>query len=414
MVEAPVLLWDADVVAARYRRMHGLLPGFDIRYAVKANPAAPVLCTLSNLGAGFDVASAPELALVRDLVAVSDQVVYSNPVKPARHIRAAHSAGVTRYAFDSEAELHKIATGAPASQVYVRLTVDDAASVFPLSRKFGVSIEEAERLLLLAGRLGLEPYGATFHVGSQCLDATAWARAIGDCGELMRRLQQSGIALRMLDIGGGFPAPYADPVPDLDEIACRVLAAVDELPYRPPALVAEPGRYLVAESGVLIASVLLVQERADGRWVFLDVSGYHGLMEALQTGGQWRFPVWTSADGQAATRSRPRSPDRPATAATRCSSTSRCPRRCAKVTCCSSAPPAPTRSATPPTSTASHHHSWWKAAFFVTRGVPTPGAGRATTDPPALTTVHPSWFRGSRVVQVERDNRLVSPRVALR
>ena len=299
MVDSPVLLWDADVVAARYRRMNDLLTGFDICYAVKANPAAPVLRTLSNLAAGFDIASGPELALVRDLVAVSDQVVYSNPVKPARDIRAAYSAGVTQFAFDSEAELHKIAASAPVSHVYVRLAVDDAASVFPLSRKFGVSIEEAERLLLLARRLGLDPYGVTFHVGSQCLDATAWARAIGDCGELMRRLQQSGIALRMLDIGGGFPAPYADPVPDLHEIACRVRAAVDELPYRPPALIAEPGRYLVAESGVLIASVLLVQERADGRWVFVDVSGYHGLMEALQTGGQWRFPVWTSADGQA-------------------------------------------------------------------------------------------------------------------
>ena len=89
MVDPPVLLWDADVVAARYRRMSDLLTGFDIRYAVKANPAAPVLRTLSNLGAGFDIASGLELALVRDLVAVSDQVVYSNPVKPARHIRAA-------------------------------------------------------------------------------------------------------------------------------------------------------------------------------------------------------------------------------------------------------------------------------------------------------------------------------------
>ena len=170
----------------------------------------------------------------------------------------------------------------------------------------------------------------------------------------------------MLDIGGGFPAPYADPVPDLHEIACRVLAAVDELPYRPPALIAEPGRYLVAESGVLIASVLLVQERADGRWVFVDVSGYHGLMEAVQTGGRWRFPVWTSADGQAGDKVRVRSrpvlrqqrhdvlrPPLPATLREGDLLVRRLRR-------------APTRSATQPTSTASHPHSCWKPATIST------------------------------------------------
>ena len=359
-----------------------------------------MLRTLSNLAAGFDIASGPELALVRDLVAVSDQVLYSNPVKPARHIRAAYSAGVTQFAFDSEAELHKIAANAPVSHVYVRLAVDDAASVFPLSRKFGVSIEEAERLLLLARRLGLDPYGVTFHVGSQCLDATAWARAIGDCGELMRRLQQSGIALRMLDIGGGFPAPYADPVPDLHEIACRVLTAVDDLPYRPPALIAEPGRYLVAESGVLIASVLLVQERADGRWVFVDVSGYHGLMEALQTGGHGVSRSGPPRTARPATRYRARSPGRPATAATRCSSTSRCPQRCGKATCCSSAPPGPTRSATQPTSTASHHHSCWKPAAISTdqrwnsHVRRTYGNNRPCRSQPAFTLALLGWNRG--------------------
>ena len=294
--ESPVLLWDPDIVTARYRSLREALPGFDIRYAVKANPAPQVLRTLSELGAGFDIASAPELALVERLVRTPEAIMYSNPVKPAGHIRAARASGVSQFAFDSEPELCKLATHAPASRVYVRLAVDDTASVFPLSRKFGVGIDEAQRLLLLAGQLGLEPYGVTFHVGSQCLDPTAWARAIGNCGKLMRRLQEFGIRLRMLDIGGGFPAPYADPVPGLAEIAAHIEAAVAALPYRPPVLVTEPGRYLVAESAVLAATVLLVEERADGRWVFLDVSGYHGLMEALQTGGQWRFPIWTSAD----------------------------------------------------------------------------------------------------------------------
>ncbi len=292
----PALVVDEHVVVARYLEMRRALPDVAPYYAVKANPAPVVLQALARAGAGFDVASIAEFDLVEELVDPVEGVLFSNPVKPAGHVAQAYARGVRHFAFDSEQELRKLARHAPGARVHVRLAVDDSTSLFPLSRKFGVSSDEGHRLLLLAGELGLEPYGVTFHVGSQCTDVSAWPLAIARCGLLLRQLHRSGVALSMLDLGGGFPARYTDPVPSTAALAAAIRSALDRLPHRPRRLVCEPGRYLVAESGLLVASVLAVTDRADGRWVYLDVSGYHGLMEALQTGGRWQFPIRTTAD----------------------------------------------------------------------------------------------------------------------
>ena len=98
----------------------------------------------------------------------------------------------------------------------------------------------------------------------------------------------------MVNLGGGLPARYTAPVPELATIASVIRTALTRLPYQPGLLAAEPGRYLVAESGVLAASVIGIAEREGQRWAFLDVGGYNGLMETVQTGGRWLFPLLTS------------------------------------------------------------------------------------------------------------------------
>jgi ornithine decarboxylase len=111
----------------------------------------------------------------------------------------------------------------------------------------------------------------------------------------MRQLQADGITLRMLDLGGGFPARYWEPVPSIEQIGGVIETALDELlPYLPETLVAEPGRHMVAETAVMVATVLGREERAGEDWLYTDVGAYNGLMETQQTVGQWRFPLWTS------------------------------------------------------------------------------------------------------------------------
>jgi ornithine decarboxylase len=122
----------------------------------------------------------------------------------------------------------------------------------------------------------------------------AWERAIEQCGLIMRRLLRSGVRLEMLNIGGGLPARYTTPIPDVSLVAAVIGEALGRLPYQPRLLAAEPGRYLVAESGVLAATAIGVDQRGDERWVYLDVGGYNGMMEAVQTGGRWHFPLLTS------------------------------------------------------------------------------------------------------------------------
>lgn len=279
--------------------MRECLPEAEVFFAVKCNPDPAILDALFPLGSRFEIASTYELDLVEAAGGKAADTLYSNPVKPPHHIADSYKRGVRRFGFDGECELRKLAQHAPGSKVFVRLQVDDQHSLFPLSQKFGTSVDQALRLLLLARDFGLEPYGVTFHVGSQCTDANAWPRAIARCGVLLGMLHREGISLEMLDIGGGFPATYSDPVPTFAQIASSIRGALDRLTHRPPLLVSEPGRYLVAESGVLVATVIAVDTRADGQWCYLDVGGYNGLMETVQTGGRWAFPLRTAKDGQA-------------------------------------------------------------------------------------------------------------------
>jgi Pyridoxal-dependent decarboxylase, pyridoxal binding domain len=243
----PFLACDLETARERYAHLTAALPGMRCFYAVKCNCEPELLSAFDQLGSSFEIASCAELQMLQKLGVDPERLLYSNTVKPAAHIAESFAAGLWRYAFDSEGELYKLAQHAPGAAVYVRLRVDDSTSLFPLSRKFGAEAQEARALLLLARSLGLRPYGVTFHVGSQCTTTTAWRQAIAAVGRLLSRLQGDGISLEMLNLGGGFPARYVEGVPSIDQIANTIESALHELlPYRPPLLAVEPGRYLVA------------------------------------------------------------------------------------------------------------------------------------------------------------------------
>ncbi len=291
------LAYDLRIVADRVRAFRAAFASrVGVHYAVKCNPDAQIMATVAGSGGGFEIASLAELRLATAAGASAADVLYSNPVKPPAHIAAAAAAGVRLFAVDSPEELHKIARYAPGAGIYVRLRVDDTSSRFPLSAKFGTSHAQALSMLAGAATSGLQPAGLTFHVGSQCTDRDAWARAVDMCAPLLRDLRGAGVRLGLLNIGGGFPARYAgdEHLPDLTDIADRVVRAIDELPYQPEQVVCEPGRAIVAESAVLGATVIGRAVREGRTWIYTDVGAYNGLMEAAQTGGTLAFPVATA------------------------------------------------------------------------------------------------------------------------
>ena len=289
----PYLVMDLDRVVRAYRDLRAALPVDDVHYATKCNSDPGVLAALHRAGCRFEIASYPELVMLRKVGVHAADVLFSNPVKPPDHVARASAAGCWRFAVDSAAELEKIAVHAPGAAVYVRLHPVGGETE---AGTFGVEPGEAGDLLLTAADRGLRPYGVAFHVGSQVLDPRAWGAAIDQGGTLAAGLARSGLRLEMLDIGGGFPARYSADVPPIAAYADEIGRALDRLPYR-PRVVAEPGRALVAEAGVLVATVLGRARRCGWDWVHLDVGAAGGTREARETGNRLAFPLSDSRRG---------------------------------------------------------------------------------------------------------------------
>ncbi len=290
--DRPTLVLDRALVARQYRALKAGLGRADIHYAVKANPAREVIEALIAEGSHFDAASRAEIELCLGLGAHPDHVSFGNTVKKTGDIAFAHQAGITLFAADSEAELEKIAEQAPGAQVYIRLLVGSTEADWPLSRKFGCTPDMALALLDRSVELGLDPVGLSFHVGSQTRRAEMWLGTLDAVSQVWNDAQAAGHALSLINIGGGFPAFYGEEIEAPQAYAARVTAMVT--PRFPGAVrvMAEPGRGMVAEAGIIAAEVLLVSKKSGDdlcRWVYLDIGKFSGLAETMDEAIRYQF-----------------------------------------------------------------------------------------------------------------------------
>ncbi len=296
----PCLVLDVDRVEDNFRRIQAAMPAARIYYAVKANPAAPILERLVGLGSFFDAASFPEVSMCLAAGAAPEAISYGNTIKRERDIAAAFAAGVRMFAFDSEAELDKLARSAPGSRVYCRILVGNDGAEWPLSRKFGCEVEMARGLMLKAAELGLDPYGLSFHVGSQQTRTDAYEAAIARVAMLFTDLEEAGVKLRMVNLGGGYPVRYKAEVPEIDDFGAAIMGAMaTHFGNALPEIVVEPGRFLVADAGVVQSEVVLVSRKgADDpvRWVYLDIGRFGGLAET--EGEAIKYAFRTPHDGE--------------------------------------------------------------------------------------------------------------------
>jgi ornithine decarboxylase len=283
--ETPCLVIDLDVIAQAYETLHRYLPLARIYYAVKANPAAEIVAMLDRRGANFDVASRGEIELCLACGVAPERLSFGNTIKKERDIAFAYQAGLRTFAFDSAHELDKLARSAPGARVFCRILVTCEGADWPLSRKFGCAPEMAIDLLCKAAELGLDPYGISFHVGSQQTDLEQWDRAVGAAAHMFSLLAEADLNLRMVNIGGGFPAHYRSEVPEIDRYAHAVMTAVTRhFGNDLPEIIIEPGRSLVGDAGVIQSEVVLIAEKGcgdDRRWVYLDVGKFNGLAETM-------------------------------------------------------------------------------------------------------------------------------------
>lgn len=296
----PTLVIDLERVEAQYHALKAGLGRADIHYAVKANPARQVIERLVALGSHFDAASRGEIELCLSLGAQPATISYGNTIKRAADIAFAHRAGITLFAADAEEELEKIAEHAPGAQVYIRLIVETSHADWPLTRKFGCDRDTAIRLLDHARALGLDPVGFSFHVGSQTRKAEMWTKTLDEMGDIWDAAKAAGHELHLLNIGGGFPAFYGEAIEAPTDYAAAVMALVTARFGEVARVMAEPGRGMVAEAGVIVAEVMLVSRKSDRdmhRWVYLSIGRFSGLAET--EGEAIRYQFVTPRDGEA-------------------------------------------------------------------------------------------------------------------
>jgi ornithine decarboxylase len=291
----PVVCLRPHLIRARARRMLDAFPG-DVLYAVKCNDAPEVLRALWAGGVRqFDTASIGEVRAVKALLPEA-ACHFMHPVKSAGAIAEAyHELGVRRFVFDHADELGKIvaATGeAKDLELFVRLAVPGEGALLSLTGKFGVPVEEAAALVR-AARGHAKEVGITFHVGSQCVDPLAFARAIGLAAEVVRQVGP----VDHLDVGGGFPAVYKGDEPAFEVFVATVREAVARHGLR-CRLQCEPGRALVADG----ASVLTRVELRRGESLYLNDGVYGNLAELKWIGPQ--FPLQLVRPGRPSDRHR--------------------------------------------------------------------------------------------------------------
>jgi len=295
-VKTPALLVDRGGVKAKYLKLKYHLPEVNIYYAVKANDHPDILSSLAEVGAGFEVASSRELELLRRLNVPPERIISSNPVKPIDFIDFAYKEGVNRFAVDSFVEVDKIARVAPRARVYVRITVPNEGSDWPLSRKFGVDLDTALSILEYSKNKGLVPVGITFHVGSQCNNLRNWFIAIKRSAYLWEKAREKGIKLLLLNMGGGIPVRYIQESLRVEDVAYYVKGLLRKyFPTSPYELQMEPGRGIVGDQGVMVVSVIGKADRGEEKWLYIDTGMFNGFAETL---GGIRYPVYTEKKGK--------------------------------------------------------------------------------------------------------------------
>jgi ornithine decarboxylase len=281
----PLFVIDHDALRKNYRLFRRCLPRVQIYYAVKANPDPAIVRTFYTEGSSFDVASMPEFMIVheniKDLPAkqrqdwIWDKIIYANPTKPTETLEELnpYKPLVT---FDNLEEIRKIRKHAPNAGLALRLKVPNTGAMVELSSKFGASPGEAVDLILEADRMGLVVEGISFHVGSQTTNFENYVQALNLTAAVFKEARDRGYTkMNLIDIGGGFPAPYDASVKPFPELAKVINTEIERLFPPDIQILAEPGRFLVASAGYAVSKVIGKAVRDGKACYYINDGVYH-------------------------------------------------------------------------------------------------------------------------------------------
>lgn len=301
----PLFVIDHDEIRKNYRTFRRCLQRVEPYYAIKANSDASIIRTLFREGASFDIASWPEFETVdKNLITTSaleythwihNKIIYSNCIKAPSTLRKLRLYNPLM-TFDNKDEIQKIKENAPNARLVLRIQVNNAGAMVELSSKFGASPLEAVDLIVEAIKEGLSVEGISFHVGSQTSNFNNYTEALELTAALFEDVKdQTNIDLSLVDIGGGFPAPYDETVKPFSELAEVVNFALNK--YFPPSvrIIAEPGRFIAATACYSVAEVLGVSQRGGRKCYYIDDGVYHTYSGTIFD--HCKYPVRAFKDG---------------------------------------------------------------------------------------------------------------------
>ncbi|MGY4525039.1 diaminopimelate decarboxylase [Pseudomonas sp. UBA4617] len=279
----PTYVYSRAHIEAQYRSYTDALQGTEhlVCFAVKANSNLGVLNVLARLGAGFDIVSGGELERVLAAGGRADRVVFSGVGKTREDMRRALEVGVHCFNVESTDELERLQVVAAemgkVAPVSLRVNPDVDAGTHPYistglkENKFGIAIADAEAIYVRAAQLpNLEVVGVDCHIGSQLTSVEPFLDALDRLLVLVDRLAECGIHLRHLDLGGGVGVRYRDEQPPL--VADYIKAIRERIGDRDLALVFEPGRYIVANAGVLLTRVEYLKHTEHKDFAIVDAA----------------------------------------------------------------------------------------------------------------------------------------------
>ena len=296
----PLYIYSADAIAARYREVDDAFRGYPhtLHYALKANSTLAIARLVRELGAAADANSGGEIDVALRAGFTPREIVFTGVGKTAAELQRGIELGLRSINAESEGEIGRIDAMAVArgveARVAVRVNPDIDAQSHPhistglKSNKFGVAISDAREMCLrMRGRRGVRIVGLHSHVGSQITQLEPLRRAAQALVALARELKDAGITIEHLDIGGGLGIPYeGQPVPSAADYAASVLPIVRESGLH---LILEPGRFLVAQAGVLVARVVDIKPQAGGKLFVIVDAGMTELMRPMLYGAYHRI-----------------------------------------------------------------------------------------------------------------------------
>ena len=320
--DTPLYLYDFNNITKRYEELKDAFSGKKslVAYAVKSNSNLAVIRHLANLGAGADCVSIGEIRRALKAGVKKYRIIFSGVGKRDSEIREALEADILFINLESEAEMKRVENIARELNLEARISIRVNPNVDPKTHpyistglhenKFGVSIDIAKRMYIYAKKSeNLNPIGIHFHIGSQLTELAPITEACGIVADLVRSLLAINIEIKFFDVGGGLGVVYDDETTILPDAYAKAITS--QIKGLDLTILSEPGRYLMANSGIFLTSVLYEKVNGDKRFVIVDggmndllrpslYNAYHKI-EAVQKEGELTpadvvGPVCESAD----------------------------------------------------------------------------------------------------------------------